>query len=108
MMELWEKLLLWGFPPPAEGQRGSTFWAFFPFLLIILIIYFLMIRPQARRQRELQRMIASLQKGDRVVTVGGIYGTIVGIRDNSFILKIADNVKIEVARSSIARKIGSA
>lgn len=88
-------------------QGGSAFWAFLPFILIFIIIYWLMIRPQTKRQKEMQRMIASLKKGDKVVTVGGIYGTIAGIRENegTLILKVADNVKIEVAKSSIAKKL---
>ncbi len=91
----------------AGKQQGGTFWAFLPFVLIFVIIYFLMIRPQSKKQKELQKMIASLKKGDKVVTVGGIFGTIAGIKENEgiIILKIADNVKIEVAKSSIAKKL---
>ncbi len=104
---------MWAFLPvilqASQGsQRGSTFFALLPFILIFLIIWFLMIRPQSKKQKELQKMIASLKKGDKVVTVGGIYGTIVGIKekDNTLILKVDDNVKLEIARSSIARKLG--
>jgi len=91
-------------------QGGSAFWAFLPFILIFVIIYLLMIRPQSKKQKELQRMIASLKKGDKVVTVGGIYGTIAGIKEKegTLILKVDDNVKIEVAKSSVAKKLTSA
>lgn len=88
-------------------QGGSVFWTFLPFILIFLIIYFLMIRPQSKKQKELQRMIASLKKGDKVVTVGGIYGTIAGVKEKegTFILKVDDNVKIEISKSAVARKL---
>lgn len=89
------------------GQGGNPFWAFMPFILIFLIIYFLMIRPQSKKQKETQKMIASLEKGDKVITVGGIHGTVVGIKEKegSLIVKIADNVKVEVSRSSVAQKV---
>jgi preprotein translocase subunit YajC len=78
-----------------------------PIILIILIMYFLIFRPQAKRQKEHQKMLASIQKGDRIITVGGIYGTVVGIKEkeNILIVKIAENVKIELARGSVARKL---
>lgn len=91
-------------------QGGSAFMAFLPFILIFVIIYFLMIRPQTKKQKETKMMIESLQKGDEVVTVGGIYGTIAGIKEKEgiLILKIADNVKVNVSRASVARKVEKA
>ncbi|MEE9168217.1 MAG: preprotein translocase subunit YajC [bacterium] len=93
-------------------QGGNPIWAFMPFILIFLIIYFLMIRPQSKKQKETKRMISSLDKGDRIVTIGGIYGTIVGIKEKekeaTLLVKIADNVKVELARSSVARKLEKA
>ncbi|MFQ6617769.1 MAG: preprotein translocase subunit YajC [Fidelibacterota bacterium] len=87
-----------------QGGGGGGIWALLPFLLIILIIYWLMIRPQVKRQKEKQRMIDALKKGDRVITVGGIYGTIEGIRekDDTLIVKIADNVKVRVTKNSVS------
>ena len=76
-------------------------------ILIFLVMYLLIIRPQQKRQKEHQRMLESLEKGDRVVTSGGIHGEIVGFkeREGTVVLKVADNVKIEISRSAIARKV---
>ena len=92
------------------GQGGSAFMAFLPFILIFVIIYFLMIRPQTKKQKATKLMIESLQKGDEVVTVGGIFGTISGIKEKEgiLILKISDNVKIHISRASITRKVEKA
>ena len=74
-----------------------------PIIAIFLIFYFLIIRPQQKQQREHQQMLDALNKGDRVLTNGGLYGTIVGFRGQDVELKIAENVKVLVARSSITR-----
>src|SRR5512146_1703814 len=68
---------------------------------IILIFYFMIIRPQQKRQKERQQLIDSLKKGDKVITAGGIHGTIVGIEDKTALVQIADNVKVKVDRSTI-------
>ena len=73
-----------------------------PILLIILVFYFLVIRPQQRRQRQLQETIASLKIGDRVVTTGGVIGVITTVRDTSFLIRSADKSILEIARSAIA------
>ena len=73
-----------------------------PFLLIFVIFYFLLIRPQAKRQREHATMVSSLKKGDEVVTQGGIRGVVVGTRDDVVVLKVADEVKIEVEKHAIS------
>lgn len=75
---------------------------FLPILLIIGVFYMLLIRPQQKRQKELQQTISQLKAGDRVVTTGGIIGTITTIRDTSFIIRSADKSMLEVARSAIA------
>jgi preprotein translocase subunit YajC len=87
-----------------SGTQGGGFLAFLPFILIILIIYLFMMRPQMKRQKETQRMLASLRKGDKVVTVGGIYGTIEGFKekDSVIILKISKDTKVEVKKSAIS------
>ena len=88
------------------GAQGSAnpFLSFLPLLLILLIMYFLIMRPQAKKQKERERMLASLRKGDQVVTVGGIHGKIMGFKNNDqvLVLKIDDNVKIDVDRTAIA------
>ncbi len=86
------------------GQQGGGIAAFLPFILIMVIIYFLMIRPQTKRQKEKQRMLEALKKGDKVVTIGGIHGTIAGFREKGkvVILKINKNADIAVNRTAIA------
>ncbi len=94
-----------------NGGGGNPLVAFLPFILIIVIMYFLMIRPQAKRQKEKQKMLEALQKGDHVVTMGGIHGKVVSFTDDgkTVILKVDDNVKINIERSAInvVKKTGS-
>lgn len=73
-----------------------------PFLLIILIFYFFMIRPQNKKQKETQKMLDALKKGDKVVTIGGIHGVVSSVKDKTVIVKVDDNCKIEFTRSAIA------
>jgi len=73
-----------------------------PMVIIALIFYFLLIRPMRKRQKQTEQMISELKNGDRVVTSGGIYGTVAGLREKTVVLKVADNVKIEVAKTAIA------
>jgi preprotein translocase subunit YajC len=76
-----------------------------PFLMMIIVMgifYFLLIMPQQRRQKQLRQMLAALKTGDKVITSGGIYGTIVGTEDDAVQLRIAEQVKIKVSRSAIA------
>jgi preprotein translocase subunit YajC len=73
-----------------------------PILLIIGVFYILLIRPQQKRQRELQETISQLKAGDRIVTNGGIIGTITNVRDTSFLIRSADKSILEISRSAIA------
>ena len=73
-----------------------------PMLLIIGVFYMLLIRPQQKRQRELQQTISQLKAGDRVVTTGGIIGTITTVRDTSFLIRSADKSILEISRSAVA------
>ena len=88
-------------PQGAEGGGGLL--GFLPFILIIVIMYFLMIRPQVKRQKERQKMIDALQKGDNVITNGGIHGKVVGFAEDgkTVILKVDENVKLNVDRSAV-------
>ena len=87
-------------------QQGSPFVTFIPLLLVFVIFYFLIILPQRKRQRALDAMLDNLKSGDKVVTSGGIYGTIVSIRDDkrTVQLKISENpvIRVEVARTAIS------
>jgi len=73
-----------------------------PIVLIIAVFYFLLIRPQQKRQRQLQETVASLKIGDRVITTGGIIGVITTVRETSFLIRSADKTILEIARSAIA------
>ncbi|MBA3357138.1 MAG: preprotein translocase subunit YajC [Pyrinomonadaceae bacterium] len=73
-----------------------------PMLLIIAVFYMLLIRPQQKRQKQLQETISQLKTGDRIVTTGGVIGTITTIRDTSFLIRSADKSILEIARSAVA------
>ncbi len=73
-----------------------------PMLLIIAVFYMLLIRPQQKRQKQLQETISQLKAGDRIVTTGGVIGTITTVRDTSFLIRSADKSILEIARSSVA------
>lgn len=73
-----------------------------PMVAVMVIFYFLLIAPMRKRQKSLQQLVEALKKGDRVITNGGIYGEIQGVDAQTVILKIADNVRIKVAKSAIA------
>ena len=75
---------------------------FLPLILIMVIFYFLMIMPAQRRQKKVAEMLRNLKTGDKVITNGGIYGTIAGMDDDSVQLRIAEQVKIKVSRAAIA------
>lgn len=74
----------------------------FPLILIFIIFYFLLIRPQKAREKEHSKMLSNLNKNDEVVTSGGIHGTIVNVKDKTVILRIDDNVKIEIEKNAVA------
>jgi preprotein translocase subunit YajC len=87
----------------AQGQQPSSMLSFFlPFVLIMGIFYVLLILPAQRRQKKVQEMLANLKTGDKVITSGGLYGTIVGLEADCVQLRIADQVRVKVARSAIA------
>ncbi len=85
----------------AEGPAGSGWGSFIIFLPLILIMYFMMIRPQQKRQKEHQALIASLSKGDEVVTSGGILGKVTDIDDNFIQLKISSNGEMKIQRHAV-------
>ena len=82
---------------PPDGLNMMVMMAFF-----FVMMYLLMIRPQQKRQKELAAQIAATKTGDRVVTTGGIHGIIANVKEKTFVLKVADNVKIEIDKSAIA------
>jgi preprotein translocase subunit YajC len=91
-------LLLW----LQAGSQSSGFVLFLPLILIMVIFYFLMILPAQRRQKKVAAMLRDLKNGDKVITNGGIYGTIVGLEGDAIQLRIADQVKIKISRNAIS------
>jgi len=85
---------------PAPGP-GNGIGFFVPFIFIFIIMYFVMFRPQKKRQEQQQKLISTLKTGDRVVTNGGIHGLISNVKETTVIVKVADNVKIEMEKSAI-------
>ena len=78
---------------------------FIPILLVFVVFYFLLIRPQQKKQKEHQLLVSQLRKGDKVVTNGGPYGTVVDAKEHVVVLKIAENVKVELVKSAVATVI---
>lgn len=93
-------------PTPGGGSPGGIS-VFIPLLLMFAVFYFLLIRPQQKKTRQHQDLLKSLKVGDRVVTTGGLYGTIVAGGDQIIKLEIADKVRVEVGRSYIAGRVES-
>ena len=86
----------------AAAGSGSMLMSVLPFGLIILIFYFFIIRPQNKKQKETEKMLSALKKGDKVVTVGGIHGVISSTKEKTVIVKVDDDAKIEFSRNAIA------
>jgi preprotein translocase subunit YajC len=98
-------LALVGSCAPVEGQEGnsttSTIYMIGFLVIIFALFYFVMIRPQRKRQKEQQEMIAAIQKGDRVITAGGIYGVVDSIREDSVVIKVEGGTLLRVAKGSV-------
>ena len=86
---------------PQQMPGGGIGSFFVPLIFIFIIMYFVMIRPQKKRQEQQQKLIASLKTGDRVVTNAGIHGLISNVKENTVLVKVADNVKIEMDKAAV-------
>lgn len=102
---MYHLLFAMGTSGSGSSSGSSSMLGFLPLILIVVVMYFLMIRPQAKKQKDHRAMLEKLEKGDRVLTSGGIVGTIAGIKENEglLIVKIAENVKIELSKNSVAQ-----
>jgi preprotein translocase subunit YajC len=87
----------------AAGGGGSLVTMLVTFGLIIVVFYFLVIRPQNRKQKDAKKMLENIHKGDRVVTIGGIHGSVESVKDDAVILKVDDNVKIRFSKSAVSQ-----
>lgn len=92
----------------AQQQQQSMLGMFLPLVLIIVVFYFFMIRPQMKRQKETQKFRDALQRGDKVVTSGGIYGRIDEIKDNIIYLEVAPNIKLKIDKSVVLKDMTDA
>ena len=90
------------------GQGAGGFTGFIPLILMFVIFYFLLIRPQQKKTKQHREMVANLHKGDRIVTSGGIHGRITGIDETTLTVEISDRVRVKVARSNVGAKIETA
>ena len=91
--------------PPAGGTEpagAGLLTSFLPFILIIAIFYFLIIRPQNKKRKETEKMLSALKKGDKIITIGGLHGTVQSVKDTTVIIKADDNVKLEFLRSAVS------
>ncbi|MEI6128270.1 MAG: preprotein translocase subunit YajC [Pseudomonadota bacterium] len=91
-------------PGGGEGSPGSQLTSFIPLILMFVIFYFLLIRPQQTKAKKHQEILNTLKRDDMVITTGGMYGKITGVTDTVITLEIAPNVRIKVSKSSIAGK----
>lgn len=88
--------------PTTNGAAGQSQWSFWLMMILIFVVfYFFMIRPQSKKQKELQKQREAMKRGDKVVTAGGIYGEIKEVQDNAFIITIAKDITIKVDKGSV-------
>jgi preprotein translocase subunit YajC len=92
-------------PQGGEGGGGSLISTLIMFGAIFAIFYFMIIRPQQKRAKEREKLLSNIEKGDKIVTSGGVHATIVGIEEKTVLIEIAPNVKIKIERSAVGSVI---
>ena len=96
----------WADSAPAAASNGApAYMQFLPFILIFVIFYFFLIRPQSKRQKQHQQFVSALKRGDQVITASGIFGKISGITDKFVTLEVSDGVNIRILKSQIASSV---
>lgn len=98
--------MLLAMSPPsggAQGSEGGLFSTLIMFALIIGIFYFMILRPQQKRQKEREKLLAAIEKGDKVITAGGLHGTVAGVDEKTVLIQVADNMKLKFDRSAVAQ-----
>lgn len=86
-----------------DATGGNPVAQLLPFILMFVVLYFLILRPQIKKQKDSQKMIDELKKGDKIVTSGGLHGVITNLKDDTISVKIAENVKVEMSRAAVSR-----
>ena len=102
MLSLFSSLLL--FAPPTGGDAPNPFIQLVPLVLIFVVFYFFLIRPQQKKQKEREKVLESLKRGDRAITIGGLHGTVAGIdtEKKTVLLQVGDNLKLTFDRTAVA------
>jgi len=86
---------------PGTPDQPPVLFQFMPLLIIAVLFYFLLIRPQQKKQKEHQKLVSAIKTGDKVITGGGMHGIVANVKENTILLKVADNVKIEMDKASV-------
>jgi preprotein translocase subunit YajC len=108
-MKLFEMLAMGGPPPGTEANPTGQMLQMVGMLVVFgAMFYFLLIRPQQKQKKEQENLLKNVKSGDRVLTTGGIYGIVTNVKEKSFMVKIADNVKVEIVKSAIGTVIQKA
>ena len=100
-------LLMATSPAGAEAGGGSLIASLIPFVAIIAIFYLLIIRPQNKKRKDTEKMLSALRKGDKIITIGGIHGTVQNVKETTVIIKVDDNVKLEFLRSAVSNVVSA-
>jgi preprotein translocase subunit YajC len=103
---IFASLLTFSEQAPAGAGQGSFITALVPFILVFVIFYLLIIMPSRKKQKKHQEMVGQLKAGDKIVTSGGIYGTVMGTKEDRIEVKISSNVKIDITKNAVAAIIG--
>jgi preprotein translocase subunit YajC len=103
---IFSTLLTFSEQAPGGTGQGSFITALVPFILVFVIFYLLIIMPSRKKQKKHQEMVGQLKAGDKIVTTGGIYGTVMGTKEDRIEVKISSNVKIEITKTAVAAILG--
>ena len=90
---------------PGGQPGGNGLMSILPFIVMLVAFYFLIIAPQNKKRKQHQKMIDTLEKGAKIKTAGGILGTVTGVKDECFVVRISENVKVEVSKDAVTSKI---
>ncbi|MDP3463426.1 MAG: preprotein translocase subunit YajC [Bacteroidales bacterium] len=98
-MNIVASILLFG--PQTEGQESNPIMSFLPLILIMVVFYFFFIRPQMKKAKDQRKYREALKKGDKIITIGGIHGKIVDVKDATFMIEVEGGVKLEIEKSAV-------